>query len=369
MKDEKVKISASFDRTIYPVYSVLHLQALLNKILENKPITFKIYDYHKNLIVTRKIYPYKRKIIRTLEGRYIIQTSVKMKGKKWKIGKQYTLVVNHSKEKSEDNMVIAKHNSVILTDKESYILGSDAIITIIAPDFDLDSEKAEIIGNKPDCWITISSSKGKLKGYKFRETGDSTGIFQGIIGFDPPKYSKDGKKLFNPKPRGKGPDDGYIPASIGENIVIKFKNMYEEISTSAFISDFGASIELDKKIYDWLDEVYLSVIAPDYNFNSNKIDSIGNKLDCKISISTSRGELINYRLKETDADSGIFIGKLKLMGNKFAYKKPPNRKQEISRGKGHTDGLLACSEKDKLVVKFITETKTYIAIAKIKPLG
>ena len=40
-------------------------------------------------------------------------------------------------------------------------------------------------------------------------------------------------------------------------------------------SNFGATVELDQNVYTWTDKVYITVVASDYNFDSNIVDEIG----------------------------------------------------------------------------------------------
>ena len=354
-RGDSIGLSGSFDRTVYPLNAVMHLRAGMNKLIQNEMLSFEIFDFRKNKLFSKRINP-KNKKYRVAPDVLLFEATTKMKGNKWKIGEQYTLRVTYGKHQYESHTIIAKRNSIILTDRETYLLGSDAIITVIAPDFDLDNDKPEFIGNKPNNKITISSSVAKLKNYKLRETGDSTGIFQGVIGFLPPKYIK-GKRQF-PKPKGKGPADGYLPAKISDETTIKFENQYESIIKKFNLSNFGVAVELDKKTYDCNDKVYMVVVAPDFNFDSEKIDKIGNNEDCKISVSTKIDKITSFELKETRTDSGIFSGEIQLKevkSSKKGFKKSlKNRKK------------LLCSENDNLLIQVKLETLTVEGLSKIK---
>ena len=359
--NSKSKISVSFDRTIYPLNAIIHIRANVDKQSDKLPIHFILYDFKKKLILSKILFPQKTVPILSTDENTIYQISIKMKGSSWRVGEQYTVIAKCGDGMAYSYMTIAKRNSVILSDKTVYMLGSDAIITIIAPDFDLNNQKAETIGNGKNNLVTISTSKGNLSGYTLRETRNSTGIFQGVIGFLPPTYSKDGKTKSYPKAKGKGPDDGYIPATLGDTITIEFKNEYETVKASATISNFGATIELDKKVYNPDDKVYLTVVSPDSNYNQNRIDSIGNKKDCEITISTSKGTLTNYELTETGKDTGIFSGEIELV--RF------NKKSDIiSKGKGPTDGKLSCYVEDQLTVTFVLEDQKYMTSALVKQI-
>ena len=354
----KSRIAVSFDRTIYPLNAVMHIRANVDKESDKLPIRFIIYDFNKKLILSKTLNTQKTIPVAFTDKSTIYQTSFKMDDSSWRVGEQYTVIAKCGDGMAYSYMTIAKRNSVILFDKSVYMLGSDAIITIIAPDFDLDNEKAETIGNRKDNSVIVSTSKGKISEYALRETGNSTGIFQGVIGFMPPTYSKNGKKSY-PKSKGKGPNDGYISATIDDTVTIEFKNKHETVKTQAHISNLGATIELDKKIYNPGDKVYLTIVAPDYNFNSNRIDSIGGVEDCEITISTSSGTLHNYNLKETGKDTGIFAGELELVLSKSKV---------IAKGKGSTNEKLPCQEEDNLIVTFVFENQKYVASALIKQI-
>ncbi|GBL41201.1 hypothetical protein EMGBD3_05690, partial [Nitrosarchaeum sp.] len=41
-----------------------------------------------------------------------------------------------------------------------------------------------------------------------------------------------------------------------------------------FTSNFGATVELDQKVYTWTDKVYITIVAPDHNFDTNLVDEI-----------------------------------------------------------------------------------------------
>jgi len=364
MTDKKIIVSCSFDRTVYPLDSIMHFRVLLNTLVKGEKIYLVILHENGKHIISKTINPSKTKSLDSKS--YLYETSIKMKGKEWKVGNSYLLLASYAGQKSSDSTKIAKRKPVLQTDRSVYIIGSDIIVTVIAPDLDRDNQRPEIIGNKPDHSLTISSSRGIIKNYKLRETGDSTGIFQGIIGLLPPYSIKNGKKIRN-KARGKGILDGYLPVGIAEEIKFEFKSKSGTAKLNAFSSNFGAAIELNQKIYSPRDRIYLTVVAPDFNFNSNKIDKIGNLPNCKITISTSKGKLSNYQLFETGNDTGIFTGEIILTGSKDIC--PPTIKNSdwgVTKGKGPRNGLISCSDDDKLSVVLETEYYTVIGYALIK---
>jgi hypothetical protein len=80
-------------------------------------------------------------------------------------------------------------------------------------------------------------------------------------------------------------------------------------NTIVWRTHFGATIELDQKIYTWTDRVYITAVAPDWNLDPNKIDEI------EVSVSTKMHSLSNYKLIETGPNTGIFSGYVILTGN------------------------------------------------------
>ena len=88
----------------------------------------------------------------------------------------------------------------------------------------------------------------------------------------------------------------------------------EDIGLTVYTSNFGATIELDQKVYTWTDKVYITIVAPDHNFDSGLVDEIGNTANDPIKVATRGNELTTYKLVESGADTGIFIGEVTLGG-------------------------------------------------------
>jgi len=363
MKNGRNHITVSFDRTVYPLNSIMHIRVNISHITHGKQIAIGIYNSRKKLIVPKKINPFISRNLAKNQG-FIYQVSIPMKGKGWKIGESYTVIARYGTSESNDSMVIAKRRPSVQTDKSVYIRGSDIIVTVIAPDLDRDNQKPEIIGNMPEHRLTISSSKSTLTNYKLLETGDSTGIFQGVIRLTPGRYVNNGKEKIW-KSSGLGPFNGILAAGEADIIKIKFQSKSGTETDKVYVSNFGATIELDKKVYVPTDKVYITVVAPDYNFDSEKIDAIGNRFDNEIAISTSEGKLSNYKLIETGSDTGIFIGEITLTGSQKIIGMNKRRLGK-TKGSGPINGQLACSKNDKLLVTFTTKSKIYKASALAK---
>ena len=209
-------------------------------------------------------------------------------------------------------------NGTLQADKSVYLIGSDMILTLIEPDFDLDNDETEsytlnLIEWDSDAAETVLGAGGSAANAaafdpepsEFRETGDSTGIFQVVIEIPD---TLDGNLL----DRGEKIDLEYTDwGPAGADYVGQED---EDIGLTVYTSNFGATIELDQKVYTWTDKVYITIVAPDHNFDSGLVDEIGNTANDPIKVSTRGNQLDTYKLVESGADTGIFIGEVTLAG-------------------------------------------------------
>ena len=115
-----------------------------------------------------------------LDNGKMFKTKLTLDDPLWKNEKEYQLQAMYGNAEHTCNFMTNKPQPVIQTDKASYMINTDMIITIIDPSGDKDSNKSEIIGDRPDSLLTILYGGNKIIGYRMRETGNSTGIFQGI---------------------------------------------------------------------------------------------------------------------------------------------------------------------------------------------
>ncbi len=261
-----------------------------------------------------------------------------------------------------DSATFDLRNGMLEADKSVYIIGSDMILTLTDPDLDLDNDKAETYSLDLIEWdsdaatVTMGEFGGEISAFDpeplhFRETGDSTGIFQIVV--EIPQALKDDS------------------LERGEEIILEYTdwgpsgayhvgNEDEDINLTIYTSNFGATVELDKKMYDWNDKVYITVKAPDHNFDSDLIDAIGDNDSYPLKVSTRNSDLDNYKLVETGTNTGIFTGEVILVG----YAGDMN---SISTGKGPTDGMIPASRDDGVTVSFeFSEDETVVGSALIK---
>lgn len=269
------------------------------------------------------------------------------------ISVEYTDDNDASGEKNTvtDSATFDLRNAVLQSDKPVYIIGTDAIITLIEPDLNLDSGTEETLSLNLIEWdsdagtTTLDNDIFDAQPAGLRETGPNTGIFQVVI--EIPTEVDTGDKLER-----------------GEQITLEYTDQGpagadfigdddEDIIVDIYTSNFGATVELDQKIYSWTDKVYITVVSPDHNFDGNSIDEIGGA-DKIVQVSTRGDKIKNYKFVETGPDTGIFTGEIILTG--FTHDSNgdgiDNVKYASPTGNGPTDGKISASDDDGLTISF-----------------
>ena len=269
-----------------------------------------------------------------------------------------------------DSATFDLRNGVLQSDKSVYIIGSDMILTIIEPDWDLESDAAETYSLDILEWdsaaatVTMGDLGGNAAAFDpepnaFRETGDSSGIFQVVV--ETPE-ELGGDRL----ERGEQIDLEYT--DWGPSGADYVGQEDEDISLTVFTSNFGATVELDQKVYTWTDKVYITVVAPDHNNDSDLIDEIGENSFDPVRIATGVDDLDRYKLVETGTDTGIFTGEVILTGFDYnadgdlntgeddtGYDTNPRTGDATGNtedGLGPTDGFLESEDSDGISVSF-----------------
>ena len=276
-----------------------------------------------------------------------------------------------------DSATFDLRNGVLQSDKSVYIIGSDMILTLIEPDLDLDNDEAETYDLDLIEWdsdaaaVTMGDATGVAANFdpepsNLRETGDSTGIFQVVVEI-PEELANDRIE------RGEAIELEYT--DYGPSGADYVGDDTEDVNLNIFTSNFGATIELDQKVYTWTDKVYITIVAPDHNFDSDLVDEIGDTPDDPLRISTRSSELENYRLVETGTDTGIFAGEVILTG--FAHDADGNpatgnefgqdKLNTDASGTGPTDGKLPTNDDDGITVSYeFSEDDTVLATALVR---
>lgn len=271
-----------------------------------------------------------------------------------------------------DSATFDLRNGVLQSDKSVYIIGSDIILTLIEPDFDLDNDQAETYPLNLIEWDSDAATVAMGEDAAFdpepsdlRETGDSTGIFQIVI--ETPAELDDDRLE-----RGEEIELEYTDFGPSGSDYVGDED--EDIGLTIYTSNFGATVELDQKVYTWTDKVYITIVAPDHNFDSDLVDEIGESDLDPIKVSTRSADIDNYKLVETGTDTGIFTGEVILTG--FEYDADGdtttgdngNDVQDLDpSGSGPTDGKLPTSDDDGLSVSFeFSEDETIVGSAIIR---
>ena len=251
-----------------------------------------------------------------------------------------------------DSATFDLRNAVLQSDKSTYVIGQDALLTLIEADLNLDSGTIDNISLDRINWDSdaYDGSLGTIEARaalgpvptNFRETGENTGIFQVVITIHE--------------------DIDNIPLERGEEITLKYvdygpsgadyvKDDDRDVELQIETSNFGATVELDQNVYTWTDKVFITVVASDYNFDSNIVDEIGSEEKGEIIIRT-RADEIQYRLAETGPDTGVFTGELVLTGDNEALKEggPPGTSSDGLAGP--TDGTIKTRTSDGISIAF-----------------
>lgn len=277
------------------------------------------------------------------------------------------LTLEYTIDESEDTVVLTDsatfelRNGMLESDKPVYIIGSDMILTLTDPDLDLDNDVAETYSLDLIEWdsaaatLTMGEFGGEVSSFdpepfNFRETGDSTGIFQIVI--EMPDVLHD------------------THLERGEEIILEYTdwgpsgadyvgNEDEDIQLALFTSNFGARVELDQKNYTLSDKVYITIAAPDHNFDSDLVDEIGNTVHYPVKISTRDSSLDNYKLIETGTNTGIFTGEITIVEK--------TNSASIPTGAGPIDGLIPIgNDDDGISISFeFSEDETVVGSALI----
>ena len=231
--------AVSFDRTVYPINSTVYLRANIPKLITNELLIFQILNNKHEIIFDRRISYNDIPSKELSPGAGIYEISFTM-NEDWKVGEKYALKGKYGAFEMLDMTRVDAREPVIQSDKSVYLWGADMILTVIDPDADKDRALVEYVGDRQDAKLTIKSSKGILKNFRLVETGDSTGIFQGVIGFigvneDGTKkpYEIDGNSYTTTQ--GHQVDDGFIEVIDSDELEITYTNATKTAKLTAFV--------------------------------------------------------------------------------------------------------------------------------------
>ena len=252
-----------------------------------------------------------------------------------------------NKNSVSDSATFDLRNAVLQSDKSTYVIGQDALLTLIEPDLNLDSDSQETLPLTIIAWDSDAEGDADLSFGEFgavpsnlRETDANTGIFQVTITI-PEKISGNALE--------RGEEITLTYTDNGPSGADRVDETDREVDLQIETSDFGATIELDQNVYTWTDKVFITAVASDYNFDSNVIDEIGPAGDGEITIRVRGDDLREYRLAETGPDTGVFTGEITLAG--FSYDRIDYTAPSTGGG-GPTDGTLSTNNEDGLSISF-----------------
>ena len=264
-------------------------------------------------------------------------------------------------------------DGVLQSDKSVYVVGSDMILTLIEPDLDLDSDQAETYDLDLIEWgydaviLTMGDASGNAataafdpKPINLTETGNGTGVFQLVVKVP---------KVFDNNSLERGKEIVLEYTDWGPSGSEYVGDEDKDVSLTVFTSNFGATVALDKKVYSWTDKVYITIVAPDYNFDSDIVDEIGDSDRDPVRVATRGFDIDGYKLVETGTDTGIFTGEVILTG--FEHDADGDGTIDDTnprtQGTGPTDGFLQADNDDLLVVSFaFSEDETVVGSSLIR---
>lgn len=160
-----------------------------------------------------------------------------------------------------------------------------------------------------------------------------------------------------------------LRASYNDSLDTVYFHVFQ--SNSGFDRQIDSTIGLHQEQYSWTDYVDIYVVAPNFNRDNTEIEIIGTGTEFTgtVTIKTSKGILSNYKLTETDTDSGIFFGKVVLTGDQSHDvnndKIKNNDASGSTGGKGSLDGQIASRGSDVITVIFENENEEIDTSSKI----
>ena len=249
-----------------------------------------------------------------------------------------------------DSATFDLRNAVLTSDKSVYVIGQDALLTLIEADLNLDSGTIDTVNLDRINWDS-EAYDGSLHDVRadlgpvptnLRETGENTGIFQVVITIS---ESIDDNAL----ERGEEITLAYLDR--GPSGADYVGDDERDVELQIETSNFGATVELDQNVYTWTDKVFITVVASDYNFDSNIVDEIGTEDKGEITIRTRAAE-VQYRLAETGPDTGVFTGELVLTGDKDALDEGGPQGTSSEGLAGPTDGIINTRTSDGISISF-----------------
>ena len=249
---------------------------------------------------------------------------------------------------------------VVGIDKSPCMMGDDIVITVTDPVANTGRTRKKFMGDTKKSWLAIESPHGRIDGYRLKETGPSTGIFQGRVrcmgvrGDGTVRGDVIGGKYVDTT-GGQGAEDGAIACGPNQTIRIRYASKSGVDTAAVIVRGFDSIIELDRRDYTCLDRVEICVVSPGLASGHGRLATAGDDhRDYWLTVSTGEGALGGYLLVESEPGSGVFMGAVSLTG----LASMSGRKNSTVLGRGRTGGsgprggMLACGPEDELKVSF-----------------
>ena len=183
-------------------------------------------------------------------------------------------------------------------------------VRVIDPDMNLNPKEVDYFD--VDVWSDSDFAGIDLT---VTETNYATGIFEGTVFFTTTDNSSGHRlRVGNGDTIYSKYEDNTLPDSHTKNQLDVIHTASIQGTPDSIIDD---RVSLDKKSYSWTDKIYVTIIAPEYNLDSDLIEKIDASEQYRVTVTTRHFEIDDYQLVETGADTGIFTGKIILNENEF----------------------------------------------------
>ena len=253
------------------------------------------------------------------------------------------------------------HDGLLLTDRPTYIPGSEMVLSLADADLDLDGGAFEayplglVTWNYGHASAPAGSQEGQAAGGAASgpeppmlvETGPDTGVFLAAVrvpsSVGGEAVGRGGEMVLEYADRGPGG--------------ASYPGQEERISRTAIaVSEFEASVSFGMEGYvsGYRAHVDVNVTAhvPSRNLDPGRIDRIGGPED-PLAISTRVDEISGYILAETGPDTGVFEGRLTIVHYGPHGTERPGLEGALSPGtRGPTGGAIAAMHPDMISVSY-----------------
>ena len=215
-----------------------------------------------------------------------------------------------------DGVLVGWFGTTIELDRSEYTCLSSAEMCLISPDFGFgESDQPATIGDdRRECWLSISTSEGKLDGYRLVESEPGSGVFRGTIALTGLATMKDKKNSSRPLAYGKtggvGPADGTLACRPDDTLKVSFATGFAKpVHHEAPVHWHIGKIYFSKASYLPGEEITVRVEDLDLSLRPNRPD----RLSVRAWSDSDRGG-IQVPAVETGLDSGVFEGRFRTGG-------------------------------------------------------